>query len=101
MGADLLKIFISVIGSMIQIVVWPINQFIVSVLPNLNEQLSAVVVNISNMFVSINWGLGVLPFPIIATLLFIISVEIARHTIFVSTHVISLVFDIIKKIKFW
>lgn len=101
----MVKIFfdvvLSTIASIIQIVILPLNMIISSALPDISEKIIEVSNNIEILFTSLTWSLGVVPSSVIVTLLFILSVEIARHTIFVSAHIISLVFSVIRRIKFW
>lgn len=92
---------ISILASLIQIIVYPINAIIVSTLPDLSSKIIEVSNSISSLFVGATWGLGVLPHTLIVTLVFIISVEIAKYSIFISTHIISLILNIIRRIKFW
>lgn len=90
-----------ILTSLIQIVVLPINLLITNTMPDLSEKIIEISNNIETLFTSLTWSLGVVPSSVIATLLFILSVEIARHTIFISTHVITLVLSVIRRIKFW
>lgn len=98
------KIFdfvISMLANLVQVVVWPINQLMTTLIPDISGKITDVVNGIAGLFTGVTWGLGLLPPVVIVTLLFIISVEIARHTIFISTHVLGLILDIIKRLKFW
>lgn len=95
------SIILGILSSLIQIVMYPLNLVVSTTLPDISEKVVEVSNNISTLFSSLTWGLGLLPTSVIVTLLFILSVEIARHTIFISSHVISLVFEVIRKIKFW
>lgn len=101
----MVKIFfdvvLGVLASLIQIVILPMNLLITNLLPDLSEKILEVSNNIETLFTSLTWALGVVPSSVIVTLLFILSVEIARHTIFVSTHIITLMFNVIRRIKFW
>lgn len=101
MWKGLFDLILSILASLIQIIILPINLLITSLLPDLSEKILEVSNNIETLFTSLTWALGVVPSSVIVTLLFILSVEIARHTIFVSTHIISLMFNIIRRIKFW
>ena len=101
MFQNLFNIILSTLASLIQIVLIPINALINVTLPNISGKISELGTNLSLLFTGIGWGLGVVPPVVLATLLFIISVEIARHTIFISTHIISLILDLIQRIKFW
>lgn len=95
------NVILGSLASIIQVVCWPTNKAINLALPNLSEKIVEVSENISLLFANGTWALGLIPKTLLITLLFILSVEIARHTIFVSTHVISLIWDIIRRIKFW
>lgn len=92
---------INILASVIQVVVWPINQLVNSALPDLSQKIIDVSSVLNTMFDNMTWALGVVPRSIVLALIFIISVEISRHTIFISTHVISKIWDIIQRIKFW
>lgn len=97
----LFNIIINMIASVIQIIVWPINQIIVNVMPDVSDKILVVTNTLGTVFDAITWGLGLLPSFLIETLLFIVTVEIAKHTIFVSTHVLIKVWNVFQKIKFW
>ena len=98
---SIFQFILSLLASIIQIVVWPINQLITLVLPDLSDKITFVGQNISVLFTGVTWGLGIIPPVVLTTLLFILSIEIVRHTLFISTHVITLIFDLIRRIKFW
>lgn len=97
----LFEIIINMLATLIQIVVWPINLIIENALPDLTSKISEVSTTLSTVFDGIGWALGLVPSPILVTLSFIIGVEIAKHTVFTSTHVLIKVWNIFQKIKFW
>lgn len=97
----LFKIIIDLLATVIQIVVWPINTVISNTLPDLSDKILLVTNTLNSVFDSITWGLGILPNILVETLLFILLIEIAKHTIFVSTHTLIKVWNILQKIKFW
>lgn len=97
----LFKIIINLLATVIQIVVWPINTVISNALPDLSDKILSVTNTLNTVFDSITWGLGILPPILVETLLFILLVEIAKHTIYVSTHTLIKVWNILQKIKFW
>lgn len=101
MLSDIIMFIIKTISSVIQVIVWPINQIIIGLLPDLSEKLVYISDNVGNLFSSVSWALGIIPTPILSTLLFILTIEIAKHTIYISTHVITIVFSLIRRIKFW
>lgn len=97
----LFKIIIDLLATLIQIVVWPINTLISNTLPDLSDKILSVTNTLNSVFDSITWGLGILPNILVETLLFILLVEIGKHTIYVSTHTLIKVWNILQKIKFW
>lgn len=97
----LFKIIINLLATVIQIVVWPVNTVISNALPDLSDKILSVTNTLNTVFDSITWGLGILPPILVETLLFILLVEIAKHTIYVSTHTLLKVWNILQKIKFW
>lgn len=97
----LFKIIINLLATIIQLIVWPINQLISATLPDLTTKISDVNSTITNVFNSMTWALGLLPPIVIETLLFIITIEIAKHTIYLSTHTLVKVWNVLQKIKFW
>ena len=89
------------LASLIQLLCWPLNQIISSALPDLSDKITYVTSTINTVFNSLSWGLGLLPSAVIEVLLFIVLVEIAKHTIFKSTHMLVKVWNVLQKIKFW
>lgn len=97
----LFTIIINMLASVIQIVCWPVNQIIASYMPDLSNSILQVTNTLNTVFDSMTWALGLIPPVILETLLIIISIEIAKHTIFVSTHMLLKVWNLFQKIKFW
>lgn len=97
----LFNIIINLLATLIQIVLYPINAIISNALPVLSDKILQVSSVISTMFNSISWALGLVPSSIITTLIFIFTVEIAKHTIRLSTHTLIKVWNLFQKLKFW
>lgn len=97
----LFNIILNMLGTLVQLVTYPINAVITSTLPDLSSKITEVTGTLSTVFDAITWGLGLLPGSIITTLLFILTVEIAKHTIKISTHTLIKVWNLIQKVKFW
>lgn len=97
----LFNIIINMLASVIQIIVWPINSLITSALPDLSSKIEEVTNTLNTVFNSLGWALGLIPEPLLATLTFIIGVEIAKHTIYISSHSLISVWNVLQKIKFW
>ena len=95
------RFLMNLLASLIQIIVWPINQVITATLPDISSKINEVTTGFNNLFGGIGWALGLLPPGILPILLFILTVEIAKHTIYISTHTLMTVWTVLQKIKFW
>ena len=95
------KALFNIILNMLGTLTYPINAVITSTLPDLSSKITEVTSTLSTVFDAITWGLGLLPGSIITTLLFILTVEIAKHTIKISTHTLIKVWNLMQKVKFW
>ena len=97
----LFNIIINMLATIIQIIVWPVNQIITNTLPDLTDKITSVTNVFNSVFNSINWALSILPDVVIESLLFILSVEVVMLAIHKSTHALTMVWNILQKIKFW
>lgn len=92
---------LNILATLIQIICLPVNLVIESALPDLSFKLTEVSSSIQTIFSPISWAISIVPPSIIEILLFILTIEIAKHTIFKSTHVITKVWNVLQKVKFW
>lgn len=97
----LFNIIINMLASIIQIIVYPLNLLITNALPDISQQILVVSNNFNTLFDTMTWAIGFVPPAIIEILLFILTIEIAKHTIFVSTHTLLKVWNLFQKLKFW
>lgn len=95
------QFLMNLLATVIQIIVWPINTVIQATLPDLSDKIQSVAEVFGTIFNTITWATGLVPDSIIATVIFILTVEIAKHTIFTSTHTLLKVWNVLQKIKFW
>lgn len=95
------KFLMDLLATVIQIIVWPINAVITATLPDLSDKIQSVAEVFATVFNTITWATGLIPDSIIGTVIFILTVEIAKHTIFTSTHTLLKVWNVLQKIKFW
>lgn len=97
----LFNIIINLLATIIQLICWPINQIIITALPDLSTKITEVTNVFGTAFDGLSWAISAVPEQIVSTLLFIISIEIAKHTIFTSTHTLIKVWNVLQKLKFW
>lgn len=95
------QFLMNLLATVIQIIVWPINAIITATLPDLSGKIQSVAEVFATIFNTITWATGLIPDSIIGTIIFILTVEIAKHTIFTSTHTLLKVWNVLQKIKFW
>lgn len=92
---------LSLIGNIVSIFLSPVNQLFETLLPDLSNSINDVVNSLNGMFIGVSYAISYIPSSVRLTLLFILSVEIANFTIWRSTKAVSVMWKIIKQIKFW
>ena len=97
----LFSTMMNLIATTLQIITYPINVTISSILPNISDKLTNVINVFSTIFDGMAWALGLLPPGLLPVLIFIVTVEIAKHTIFISTHTLIKVWNLFQRLKFW
>lgn len=97
----LFNIIIDLLATLIQLVLFPLNLTITNLLPDLSTKILNVVNNLSHLFDSMTWALELIPSQVIEVLIFILGVEIAKHTIHFSTHALLKIWNLFQKLKFW
>lgn len=97
----LFNIIINLIATIIQIVLYPLNTGISAILPDVSDYILKVTNSISGMFSNLSWGLGLIPEPVLDVVGIIITLEIAKHSMYVFSHVLVKLWNLIQKLKFW
>lgn len=97
----LFKLILNLLATLLQTLLIIPNAIISNALPDISSKIVEVTQSITSMVGNISWALGIIPAPVIAALLFIITLEIAKHSIYVLTHMLLKVWEVIQKIKFW
>lgn len=92
---------LNILAGLIQIICFIPNWIIENTLPDISQQITQVTNGLNDLFNGIGWALGLLPPGVLGVLTFILGVEIAKHTIFISTHTLIKVWNVLQKIKFW
>lgn len=92
---------INLLTGLIRLLVYPINLLITSALPDISSYITSTSNTIIQFFTNLAWPLSIIPVGILNTLAFILLVEIAKHTIYISTHALLKMWNIFQKVKFW
>lgn len=101
MFATLFNLIINLLATLIQLICTPVNAIVAAALPNVSNWLITASNGLVNIVNSMTWAVGLVPPAIKEVIAFILVVEIAKHTIFMSTHVLTKVWVVMDKIKFW
>lgn len=97
----LLDILLNLVATIIQIIVWPINSLMTNIFPDLSTTITDITTTLVSIFNGMSWAISGIPTTLKVTLLFMLGIEIAKHTIFRSTYMLTRVWTIFQKIKFW
>ena len=97
----MITVFMNMLATLVQIICYYPNKIITESMPDITDKLLQVNNGWAEIFGNINWALGLLPTGLLEVLTFIISVEIIKHTVYISTHTLAKVWTILQKIKFW
>lgn len=92
---------IKLLTGLVKILVLPLNLLISTTLPNISTNITTTTNTITQFFTNLAWPLSIVPVGILNTLAFILLIEIAKHTIYISTHALIKMWNIFQKIKFW
>lgn len=97
----LFQLIMNMAGTIIQLILAPINLIIVSLFPDVADEIMKVSNGIGDLFLGFSWGLDIIPDSIIIVLMFILTCEIAKVSVYISVHSITRVWHVLQKIKFW
>lgn len=90
-----------ILGNILSVIMYLPNQLVSAAIPDLTEKINYITNNLSQVFDGLTWAISILPPVLVTTILFILTLEVAKHTIFISTHALIKVWNLMQKIKFW
>lgn len=99
--SGLFNLIFQLLGTLVQIVVFPINALFSSIAPDFINKIQDVVNGFTIAISKISFPLSFIPQPIKSALLFIITSEITMFVIFKSTSLTAKLWKILQKIKLW
>lgn len=97
----LFNIILNLLATIVQIVCYPLNLAITNALPDISDKLSTLSSQLSNLFGNFSWAIGWIPLIFREIIVFIIVVEVAKYTCYISIHGIIKVWNLFQKLKFW
>ena len=101
MSKALLKVIMNLLATIMQLVTAPIGAALNATLPDLSAKVTEIVSVIVNFISGLAWVVDIIPPSVRVFLVFVLTLEIARNTIFQSTHALIKLYNLFQKIKFW
>lgn len=97
----IMGVIINLVISLIQIVLAPLNLIVTNLFPNLSDTILTTTNYISGAFNGMGWAIGIIPTSVLLTLIAILELEIAKHSLYVTSHLLVKAWNVLQKIKFW
>lgn len=102
MFALFLNFIINTIIHLVQYFTASFNLLISTYLPDISNQIINITTTITSFFVNaLSWPLSILPQGILNTLILILTIELARHTIHFGTYAFIRLWNLFRRLKFW
>lgn len=101
MFQNLFKLIINLIATLIQLLLLPFNTAISGAFPTISDNVLTITSTLSGILNNVQWALSLVPIPVLQALTLIVGFEIAKHSIYVFSHLLIKVWEVIQKIKFW
>lgn len=101
MFQNLFKLIINLIATLIQLLLLPFNTAISAAFPTISDNVVSIASTLSGILKNVQWALSLVPTPVLYALTLIVGFEIAKHSVYVFTHMLIKVWEVIQKIKFW
>lgn len=101
MFAAIMNGLINLLATLIQLICTPVNLIVTNALPGVSDFITRASNSIIDIVGYMEWAIGIIPPILIEVIAFILLCEVAKHTIFSSSHILSKVWVVLQKIKFW
>lgn len=99
--SGLFNLILTLLGTIVQVVMLPVNLLFQGVFPDFTSQINEVVQGFSMAMSQIGWVISIVPPIVKTTILFILTIEIALIVVLKSTKLTSKLWKILQKIKVW
>lgn len=99
--SGLFNLILTLVGTVIQIVLLPINALFNGVFPDLSQYLTDIATGFTQILAQIGWIISIIPTPVKTTLILIFTIEISIITILRSTKLTAKLWTLLQKLKFW
>lgn len=99
--SGLFNLILTLMGTILQIILVPLNALFSGIFPDLATWISQVVSGFGQIFSGLGFAIGLIPPIIRSTLLIILTAEISLAVILRSAKLTSKLWALIQKIKVW
>lgn len=97
----LFDIILNLVATLLQIILSPLNAIISNAFPNISDIIVQTSSSLVGMFDGMGWAIGLIPDSVKVVLITILGLEISKHSVYVMSHVIVKVWNLVQKLKFW
>lgn len=97
----LFDFILGLVGTIIQIIVLPVNLLIQNTMPDIAQGISTVSTGFSTVFSSMTWAISLVPQVLLWTFTFCYGLRLAVSTLGISTRGLIRIWNVFQKIKFW
>lgn len=95
------QLLITIIGSLLQLLLWPLNAGLTAIFPDFSQSLIDIAQGFQYAIQAATWALDIIPYPLRLTLVFIFSATLTLTTWKISNKALVKMWNLMQKIKFW
>lgn len=97
----LFNFILGLLSTILQIIVWPLNQIISAAFPDISSAILTASQGITALFNTFGWALDIIPPVLKGTIGVCFALRLVITTSSISTHALIKVWNVLQKIKFW
>lgn len=92
---------LNILATIVQVATYPISLAISTIFPDLTDKITTITSTIVSFINGMGWVFDILPTTFKVSLVFILTLEIAKLTVFKSTDNLIKLYNLFQKLKFW
>lgn len=92
---------LNILATIVQVATYPIGLAISTIFPDLTDKITTITSTIVSFVSGMSWVFDIIPGTFKVSLAFILTLEIAKLTVFKSTNRLIQLYNLFQKLKFW
>lgn len=92
---------LNILATIVQVATYPISLAISTIFPDLTDKITTITSTIVAFINGMSWVFDIIPPTFKISLAFILTLEIAKLTVFKSTDNLIKLYNLFQKLKFW